>query len=73
MKRSEFRPLHVEVEVKDVEGLFISNGDGYIGIDSYSFSTIPIYLQDNTGRLFVAPLQNLNLTVTSSNSDILSA
>lgn len=42
-----------------------------MSIEPQSTQTVPLYLQDNTGRLFVTPLENLELIAVSSNSDIL--
>lgn len=51
--------------------MFIANSEGFISIEPDSKKSIPIYLQDHSGRLFVSPLENLDVVAVSSNSELL--
>lgn len=56
LARTGHRPLHVHVEIKHISGIFVDNFEGFIGIEPQSTLTVPIYLQDNNGRLFISPI-----------------
>mgnify|MGYP000265326692 CR=1 FL=1 len=69
--RSGYRPLFTHVEIRTIHGVFIGNQDGFISIEPYSTLTVPLYLQDNHGRLFISPLQHIDVAVYSSNTEVL--
>lgn len=69
--RSGYRPLFTHVEIKHIHGVFIGNQEGFISIEPYSTLTVPLYLQDNHGRLFISPLQHIDVAVYSSNTEVL--
>lgn len=71
LTRVNHRPLHAYVEVKPILGIFLANTEGFLELEPGSTLTVSIYLQDNTGRLFVSPLQHLEMLAYSSNNELL--
>lgn len=71
--RDGYRAELVHVEVAYVAGILIENDDGFIGVQPGSASSVNLYLYDNHGRLFVTPLHNLPIYISSSNPDVLKA
>jgi len=52
-------------------GFYIANTEGFITIEPHSTITVPIYLQDNTGRLFISPLENLDIIAYSLRTGVI--
>ena len=68
-----FRDELIAVEVIHIAGILVRNDEGSLELQPGSTLKIPLYLYDNSGRLFSTPMENLPIIARSSNPDVLKA
>jgi hypothetical protein len=68
-----FRDELIAVEVLHIAGILVRNDEGSLELQPGSTLKVPLYLYDNSGRLFSTPMENLPIIALSSNPDVLKA
>jgi hypothetical protein len=68
-----FRDELIAVEVLHIAGILVKNNEGSLELQPGATLKVPLYLYDNSGRLFATPMENLPIIVLSSNPDVLRA
>lgn len=68
-----FRDELITVEVLHIAGILVRNDEGSLELQPGYTLKVPLYLYDNSGRLFSTAMENLPIIALSSNPDVLKA